>query len=302
MEISRPKVDNLGGELALKILPDVPIPIESKDFDRSQLEKFINLHPSDKLRELLSRLLAEINYVSFTEFTNALATQIEYINSHFTDRDFVIVNTDTERGKSPKSDHWATAIAKPNLKVKPNAVVMVSKLGEHLSQNPDTKNIVIFDDCCYSGEQIRQLINGIWREKPEKTKALNTYVAVPYMTHDSEKTIQETGRRTGIKTTLIQHRNIPNIEEIMSKLFKGAGLEKNKKLLDLVWDTGERVTVLSNTLTYFQHKVPDHISFPAYLREGNVVDYDSKETRRWYTGVAVPSIPSITPPYKKGPE
>src|SRR3989338_3187722 len=269
------------------LLPkDFPLPYKDKSPDRTQLRSFVDAHPTLELQRLVGNLTERIDYVSFEEFSRALKGNIDYISGNLANTPYVVVTTDLN-DKPQKSDHWVTNLAEPNLQAsRPRRTLATSQLREFLRGNQDVASLVLFDDASYSGEQLRQWIGRI-AQSIQTNESVRLYVAVPFMTSVAEELVGQPQSPYRLHVTTLGHKIMPTIGELLAESYHDEELVRAREVFDNIWDTGERVPVFSSTLTYFQHKIPDHVSFPAALRKGEV--YGLRDVGRYYIGRVTPA-------------
>jgi hypothetical protein len=209
----------------------------------------------------LTDLISKVRRVSYREFVREVGASVEWLRSQKLERCIVLV--------SPrKSNEWVAACARDLFNFKAPYCELGSDHARdfepHLSSMPKhliPRNIVLFDDACYSGTQMTGHVTTIVRRLEELGVEANIYVVVPFMTSVAERklnTIPLTGR---VHVLLSPHIIIPTVREVMPS-------ESYAALCDLFPGQLEPDDDTGIGLTYFDHKIPNSSSFLLYGRPG----------------------------------
>lgn len=243
-------------------------------------------------RSALKDLKNKIIHVSYPEFQKSLAQTIKTfkgtVPKKFSCVAFVQPN---------KSQKWVTEIAM-TMGLKANAYVCIGEEGannlEYSLQGVSPKdkrfqNCVIIDDGSYSGNQMANNISGAYRILKTKFAAEPVFhVLIPYATSTAVERINNL-RDKGINVNLYWNVLMPSVSESI----KPEHLEKS---LDVLWPNSpkkdQQKFAGSAALYWFDHKVPNSMSFPDVLARGIV-------TQPKGAGIEdIPFIPNVLPPYK----
>lgn len=207
--------------------------------------------------------------------------------------------------KMEKSTRWVRNLSIEKGLREPEAVVCLGELPYYLEEHPDIRNFAILDDAAYSGEQSGNMagyivykVDNFTRKKEIALSDINLHVLIPYMSEAAEAVFNQYNTICGI--SICKYRIIDSISSCAVQ----TGLSTDKESMDFLKKaTGlydkylhhspeERLHKL--TLTYFDHKVPDLMSFPSYVKYGVVLS-EGEESKVLETVHDI--FPQIVPPY-----
>jgi hypothetical protein len=296
-------------------------PFRDNSLNRSEvngISKWISLHSTQAHREALEILTDPkkgIRHISQTEFEKVFVTKtLKEFNSLMDEGEAYV--TIIEKGKSNK---WMADLAKPHLKVLPKEEATTDYASYLKSKEDDfPKTIVFFDDATYSGEQLKDRIGrihgAITRKNAEidlqnqsisdsalkKSKILMPHIiiAVPFMTKVGEEKLKDAAKELQMKLSVLDHEVIPTIADIF---------KDNPKELEVLramyWPTykgrgDEDPGIIKKSpencgSVWFDHKVPDDVSFPMEIAQGIVIDEDPEEIDK----KKIVLIPKTVTPY-----
>ena len=137
---------------------------------------------------------------------------------------------------------------------------------DDLNQIPDGKaNLMIIDDCVYSGEQMSSTMAGIKIDSSKKVN-IDIYMIVPY--------ISDAGKNR-VKTFFNKNDNLKKVSKMI--FLKDTYIIKQCKSIITESDKTEFNElskyfpgIASKHLIYFHHKLADVVSVPTYLYLGFV--------------------------------
>lgn len=249
----------------------VPRPTENR-FDRDAFERWASQQPT-AVAPVVDFVRANLQVVSQKDFETELANSFE---SFAKIRDpkkkllFVTYSNDEDR---PKSNAWATALLREkfpgacrdaafvNLPFPPTSGTHFEKLKTLVATGE--YQVVLADDATYTGRQVLTQI------LPQLAKAADGIdLVIPYGTSELVDQLAKPEAKDYLKIPVRLHRTktIPTVAELVARLPDGP-----RRAL-----TGYPVHVRNlfndnHTLTVFDHKTPDYVSFPRWLAEGHVL-------------------------------
>ncbi|MBS0624535.1 MAG: hypothetical protein JSS32_00620 [Verrucomicrobia bacterium] len=260
--------------------PQLPPPLpQSHPLRPRGVEGWIDGHsPFD--RPLARKIMQRVRHIEYGEFKTALLATIRHFNREieklpFGDRDYVVIALNN------KSNGWVTDLALPHLTHLPSAILnwFDAEKTNFFLKHRNVKRVVIFDDAMYSGDQLRRLTASVTMEKENDSPDLSfkIYIAVPFMTYPSWASYEISRRYVKI----LQHNRIQTMETLFSP----------SERLDLQTQYGfSRHEQRTRGLTYFDHKVPDELTFPPFLVE--------RSTGKDEQCMIEPIVDEFVPPYK----
>jgi len=253
--------------------------IERSIFDHDAAEEWVLAHSSD-CQESLRSLVYSITRIAHPAFMEALGRSIFDIRRKMqVEESKVIVLVENN-----KSNQWVAELARKHFNFCPSAyyrlgIKEANVFAAEVDADPKLakKNIVLFDDGSFSGKQMHDHVQALLRITTGKI-----YVVVPFMTKTAEDLI---GRFTDKRVIIAVHERIVTIGEILSR-------QQFEALKRSYTKVGPNVTV-----TYFEHKVPNDISFFEGISRGTVhlplaMSEKQVDKRRFLI------IPPILSPYK----
>ncbi len=276
-----------------KVMKKPNHPTNQQGIDPILFNAWVNAHQRCYVN-VLQKLKKKIVHITFSDFRTAL---IKSLNDFLKNRPSKFICL-VEPGKSQK---WVTELAMvKNLKAEKYV-----RLGEEganllkfsllkLDYEPaieSFRNVVILDDGSFSGNQMSnnisaasRIISEFFGIKPQ------FFVVVPYMTKCARKKIEKLGNK-GIKLKIFTNKQMETVAEAFEK-------EELEKIRKLFWKNLEQKQALEKARTtalfWFDHKIPNSMSFPEVLAKGVVSQQRTKKS----ASENVRFIPEIHPPYK----
>ncbi|MEM6602490.1 MAG: hypothetical protein AAF621_00415 [Pseudomonadota bacterium] len=164
-----------------------------------------------------------------------------------------------------KSEHWVVGeLLKEDIRFQPKPPPEQG-FRSRLIEEPSAKDILIFDDASYSGEQLfSSLAYRVLKDK--KLEECNLHIVVPFMSDDAKNMIGEAQKvNTSIALKIHSSAQIMHISERMPP-----ELQKSAKETKLEY------------LTVFAHKQADETSLgdAAKYENGSIADYKHPSTRQ----------------------
>lgn len=244
--------------------------------------------------EALTELKSKIQHISYEVFKSALNITIKSFKSGLPRR-FPCVAL-VQPGKSQK---WVTEIAM-SMGLKASAYACLGEEGanglDYSLENISSKdrrfhNCIIVDDGSFSGNQMANNISAAHRILKTKFAVEPTFhILIPFITRRAELKINHL-KSKGITVNLHSAVKMASVADAMSAKNLGRALE-------VLWphQSGTKRLELasSSALYWFDHKIPNSMSFPEVLADGQVTqpkDKDDADNIRF--------IPSVLPPYKE---
>ncbi len=234
-------------------------------------EQWINTHP-EELQELARKLIASINYVPHQEFMKSLIESVRSFNKYLdllpdSSRSFtIVIPNKCPRPVKPyyrMSNLWVTMLALPYLKYPPKDIALIECASRwNTLKDISTEKYLMFDDASYSGNQISEIIEGIYNEESSKFP----HFIVPFMTEASCAKIM---KATKGKCWIANHRKMPTLREV----FKKVG---DLKIIVESHGGCPEGFAANLTLTYFDHKIGDAYSLSPLVSSGRRIS--SKES------------------------
>ena len=249
-----------------------------EDIDQAKAHIWIRAHEKE-FQPALKELITKIKRIPFKTFKEELDKSTKDFNQVIQTADKVDYVVLVEPGKSNK---WVVELANPSLLIKPECYLQLGEkearvFCEYLDKLEDLykkdntlsfpKNICLFDDGSYSGKQMCDHINAIYHKMKEigqripSVKKPNCYVVIPFMTKQAEESLEAIKAKQ--KSLFIAaHAPIPTIKEVISPIHVA-------KLNELFWKK-EEDGAASRGSYYFDHKIPNKVSFVEPLVTGSI--------------------------------
>lgn len=283
-------IDARGYKVPLSVV-DVPRPQTSNPIDWVKAEEWISAHPEGVARDAARALVQETRHISQEEFETALKQAALKFNGEMGAEDYVIFV------QPRKSNKWVAEMVLPDMDYLPEQVYDLTPFN-HLENSLDgianIRRLVFFDDAIYSGSQMNGYILGsIYDAKKVGADPANFTVdiIVPFTTEFGRDHILNTIKNVypEMKVTLHTTEVMPSATETLSK--------HGPEVVDYVGKLYQGTD--SKTLTYFDHKIPDHVSTTYEAYAGHVHDADGKILKNADDFVIqIPFIQKTIPPYK----
>jgi hypothetical protein len=211
---------------------------------------------TEEFREIAQKLINNIDHIRHDDFLTALENSVEDFNEYLDsqqDKSYVIVIP----GDFKKSALWVTSLAADFLKYPPSKIIMKNDPNyEEFMEKSNSKNVVLFDDASYSGNQMAGYINTIG----ELSADSKVHVIIPFMTNYANTFIKE---------------NVTKVDYKISshKIMKSFSESLDDKEIKLLQEKGAEIfhsdDISNLTLTYFDHKKADDLSLVPSVDDGS---------------------------------
>lgn len=242
--------------------------------------------PEGEFRIFAQFILDHIHHISQEEFEGALRESVRRFNTNV-GRPYVLI---LEKGKSTE---WAYALAREFNLRPPTAIVDANEADQIqrvLKENVDVVDLVVVDDASYSGIHIQSLFDRV-RVNVLDNRQFILHTVVPFITKTARNVISDPNN-LDVPPAQFEYYHVeimPTIEELIAAA--------NTPNLDLSTLKKFGPNILGqpspdNTLTYFEHKIPDHVSFPEFVEKGYTVISGQ------FAGPVIRFIPETKAPYR----
>ena len=251
-------------------------------FDEKKVQVYLNESLNSQIRRVRQKVIDNITFIDEKTFNRAIenATRI-FIREIGNEKYAVLWDCNPF-----KSKRWVYYKIENLLRNKPqyiNYFPFEPNECNNLTNyffNSKIKNIVIFDDAIYSGGQMKDLIKGlidsinyIYENKIEVT----IHIVVGFSTTQAIQLLKSLGKNN-IRVKIYSYQNMALVEDVL-----------NDSELRIINNRPNNIK--GKVLTYFQHKIPDSVSFPiqiSYLMHpvkkpySENTSYGIKERIKWF--------------------
>lgn len=269
-------------------------PVSYEGMNKECYDLWIAANKSEYSR-VLNELKEKITHVTYKTFQEKLKITVESFKATFPQKSPCVAFV--QPGKSQK---WVTEIA-IKMGLKASAYVCIGEEGANglsfsleniSSKDKRFHHCVIVDDGSYSGNQMANNISGAYRILKAKFAIEPTFdVLIPYITKAASDRINSL-KAKGIRVNLHTAVEMPSVKQAISTT-------SMDRTLEVLWPSSIKTKQLelahSTALYWFDHKVPNSMSFPDVLAKGRVTQ--PKETSQKDKDIAF--IPNVHPPYKE---
>ncbi len=264
LETIQKKVEKKG--LPLHVCPKRPV----KSYEiNGNAAKYVEAQPED-LKKVAQKAIEKTQYISMDKFDKALKECVSELNHHLLGNseltgEYPSENQTYELGIAyGKSNQWVASLALKDLAFTPdscfslgssqgttNVIVPTAK-----EEDFEQSRVVLFDDCCYSGNQMYDNIQRV-ASKMAKKESGEIFIVVPFMTNRAMERFEELAER--VKTEGVDIKIITSEERIQTipEIFS----EKQEALLFDELTQGTATAVPNLTLCYTDWRYPDANSF-----------------------------------------
>ena len=282
--------------------PELPTTKHSHAIDKEQAALWVQEHQPET-REALTELLREVKHIAYKTFNTQLGKSIKAARialcarlslekaSQLTDRMIVLV-------ENSKSNQWVAELACRYFDFKASEYYRLGdkdakKFRDHLDQSSvierksmENKVIVLFDDGSYSGTQLTNHMVSLLQVQKE-LKFDSICVIVPFMTDFAHQKLVDTAGKMIERVLIAPFATIPTVATNLDAA--------HIQTLNQLWWSKEDKNEKANTrgLYWFDHKIPNGMSFPETLEKGNVIRRDGAVVKNTYK-----ILPEVNEPYK----
>lgn len=241
-------------------------------FDRNAFDAWASHQPKEAAA-LVDFVRANLQHVSQAEFEAELIKTFEAFEKTRTPGKKLLFVTFTQGPNEPKSNVWATAMIKEkfpeatrdaaymNLSISYADSKHVAKLKELVATGD--YQVVLADDASYSGRQLMETI------LPNLSKWVGSVdLLIPFTADFVAERLESKAAKDFYEIPIRLHRTktLPTIGQMLAKL----PAEMNIALTEYPIEA-QKIFNERHTLTVFDHKTPDFMSFPGWLAEGHVL-------------------------------
>lgn len=255
-----------------------------------EAEAWINSFTQPEAQDAARWLVDNITRITFRDFQRELIDLLEVVKKEIADVPYITLAP--RDSMYQKSETWVAQMAVDLGLVPPQDIVLAKHIASYVNTHPDIRYVLYFDDASYSGDRIRtnmlgQSINLM------RHPNLMYKIIIPYMTSFAANMAKEVVQQSlRPKVRVFNRERISTIDDLLMK----EPLPRQKQLMKAFsqyMDINMDRDSYGITLTYFDHKVGDWLSFPESVRKGWVRDENGEiiATHQF--------IPEIIPPYKR---
>ncbi|MBS0624536.1 MAG: hypothetical protein JSS32_00625 [Verrucomicrobia bacterium] len=283
LALKLPQYYNMSAHSPIYYRPRLPPPLpQSHPLQPRGVEGWINGHCFFQ-RPMARKIMKMVRHIPYGEFKTALLSTVRHFNSKIeglppNDRDYIAI------ARNYKSNGWVTDLVLPHLTHLPTAIVNWDSSVKYFRKTHNVKRVVLFDDATYSGSQLSYMISTLVDLKMDFSPdpAFKIYAAVPFMTNP-ERVVHDSIRPY---VEIMEHVHLQTVGEAFS--------EAECRVLESQYDLSQESRG-SMGLTYFDHKVPDYLSFPNFLAKSLTAEAEHCNPQC----MDEPIIEEFTPPYKE---
>ncbi len=235
----------------------VPLPKQAAEIDTTGLYQWVEQGSSEILRGIRRKIVNHLineGYVSQTKFEASLRETVVDLNAFLqqTNEPYAVLFDRSQH----KSKRWVFSIAEKVLNKRP--IDMFFTADADILIRAGIRNIVIFDDGAYSGQQLKAVISGFLGRDELKVKP-KIILAIPYMTDIAIEQVRELAKEEDIEVFILKHKRIKVVKDLLTD-------SERKFLEETRLRFGEEVK-LKLSCTFFDFKIPDDRSFYVQLNK-----------------------------------
>ncbi len=230
-----------------------------------ELEAWWKNEPDSSIREIKKKIAENLRHISFPEFKSELDRLVSRFNDlrhAYKERPYAVL-WDFDKHKSRR---WVYSLVEEDLQTTPQMASYFQGASESRTGalrkmfNAGIRDFVIFDDALYGGQQIKRTIDQVnaWFEENAKGERPRFIVAAPFVTTEAESLLQSFVGR--VEVELLYGQKMVTLDEVL-----GAEQMHIFDSIGGVLDQGEESFYRAESLTTFDHKIPDDQSFPTQL-------------------------------------
>ncbi len=230
--------------------------------NKQRLNKWRQNHEKGLASDLADVVAENLNYVSFDTFLSTLFDVVTEVADMVQGEGVVILT----KAKG-KSEAWVYDLVRDLL---PNGhkVVDYSKIGE--LKGMGKKNFVYLDDAAYSGSNCRNIAASLNDIREEGDSQFRFYPATAFFTQNSAELLSERMKKKGdfVKVMDLESRKkMPTMEEILDQITNDEDRDRLKIFINRAHEINPH-----QTLTWFQHKIPDGFSLYEGVSRGYIIN------------------------------
>lgn len=258
--------------------------------NRKKLDKWRQNHEEGLASNLADVVAKNLDYVSFDVFLSTLYDVVAEVVEKTQGEEVVILT----KAKG-KSEAWMYDLVR-DLLPNDHEVVDYTKIGE--LKGKGKKNFVYLDDATYSGSNCRNIVTSLAQIREDGNSELRFYPATAFYTQNSDELLSERTKRGGdfIKVVnLGSRRKMSTMGEILDQMTNIEDRDHLKIFINQAHEINQH-----QTLTWFQHKIPDGFSLYEGVSQGYIINgsgsfvEDSAEKKK-----RISFIPIVIEPYRE---
>ncbi len=261
------------GTSVVKLSVAPPVPNILTEIQQGDKAAWLNRAGDERTRHIRELILDNLNHVTFAEFKEALDRSVDIFNKTIGDTPYVVL----WNGAPGASRRWVYDLISDRIAAKPAGGIYFvpadvtannyAKMNSFIEQGVNT--FVIFDDAMYSGHETSGTLQSIARMFPGEN--INVIIVIPYCTAISLEVLKalktNIPEASNMTITPISMQRIKTLREVMPENDSSYLRYHGNRLND-----ADREDLLIGpeadiwTLTYFDHKIADVMSFMQPLR------------------------------------
>jgi len=244
-------------------------------FDEDAVKKFLKeCDPS--VKSIAEKIIINTDHISFEQLLTRINKIIKelFIKIKNSNVLFIYIGNKIINIKN-KSNYWLYLYISNYIKFKSNNSIKIILTANLNKIQQDNANIILIDDCIYTGLQMSTTINNISYNIKNK---LNFYIVVPYISQKGMDKIKQQFKNSHINNcTLNFFENTYIIKSINSVL---TPQEINKIQMFYLFF----ISFNNKYLIYFDHKIADIVSTIIAFYMGIVPCNDNYDIYKYYNG------------------
>lgn len=250
----------------------VPRPVRGNVIDRTKaqnwVEEFARQIPKkirQKYKDFAQLIVDNITHISQEQFEEQLQKSVKEFNIAIGDKPYVVVFFNKK--DEPKSNEWVYYLSLEKGLRPAKKIVYVSSASElqgrkfYDEDGNEITDILYIDDAAYTGGQVS---GNVYRGFSGGRQTV--HIVIPFMTKQSVDRINDLTKSRkgipGINVQIYDHKMIETVAEIIKRTRKSQNLSE-----EVISELSNYVNISeteSGTLTYFDHKLPDYVSFLSF--------------------------------------
>lgn len=271
----------------------------------TEAKKWVEAH-EEKVRPALRMLVVHIDRISYKSFKAQLSKSVGDVRRQLSEKLAVSKSALKDRlivlVEAGKSNQWVAELAAKHCKFECDAYYRLGvkdarEFIKHINQYTEEKGkkifkdkvLVLFDDASYSGKQLNDHLDPLLKLIKDIDLAA-VAVIVPYMTETAETLIKNNVDKKKLTNLFILsvHHTIPTVSSVMKEN------EDPLNVINTLWWDNEKLEEQGNSrgTIWFDHKVPNGMSFPEPIKFGTVRN-DKQPCKQTFT-----LVPKVQEPYK----
>lgn len=269
---------------------------------KEQAQEWVNAH-HEYYRPALMKLVNNIKRVSHKNFKIYLKRAVIKFNDHM---DRVDNKKYTVLVEPKKSNQWVAELALSNLVYKPTECLSLgAKEGrdyvnylDRLSSSAEyPERIVLFDDASYSGTQLANHVESIFSKFKEISSSNSSiklpiiHVIVPFSTKYAHEKLESLQYHASGHLEITSISEIPSVDQLLTA-------DDLNRLRELYGWGKDSVESKGRSLIYFDHKIPNGMSFVEPFTTGSVFPGKNGHEVQVKKGTHYINLPEVKPPYK----